>query len=126
MEQRDGISPHNIVDAQLADYVAGDAERFASHYAIDSVCVRLPEGELIASGRSEIARVWGALFARRTARVTIIKRTILGDVVVDHERVTNNETGHTIEALASYFVQDGLIQRVWFLGPAITVREADQ
>lgn len=59
MERRDGISPHNIVDAQLADYVAGDAERFASHYAIDSVCVRLPEGELIASGRSEIARVWG-------------------------------------------------------------------
>lgn len=124
MNEREGT--HEVVDAQLADYVAGDAERFASHYAVDAVCVRLPEGEIIAAGRSEIAKIWGALFARRTARVTIVNRTVLGSVVVDHERVTNNETGHTIDALASYFVQDGLIHRVWFLGPAITVRDADR
>jgi hypothetical protein len=106
-----------VVDAQISAYVAGDATRFAQHYAQDAVCMSLPREKIVASGRDEIERVWGVLFARRSVDFELVNRIALGDFVVDHERIINRETGAIIEAIATYEVRDGLIQRVWFFEP---------
>ena len=121
----DDSSPVSRVDAQIRDYIEGDADRFAAHYAPDAVCFQMPEGKAIATGRADIARVWGALFQRRKATVEITHRIALGEMVIDHERVTNLSTGQTIEAIAAYRVCDDLIQTVWFLGPAFPVTNGD-
>lgn len=107
----------SCVDAQIEAYVARDTVRFAACYAQDASCVSLTSGRILASDRDEIARVWGELFARREARFELVGRLLLGNLVVDHERVTNVETGVVVEAIAAYEVRDGLIRRVWFLEP---------
>lgn len=107
----------SCVDAQIDAYVARDTARFAAHYAQDASCVSLTSGRVMASNRDEIARVWGELFARREASFELIGRLALGNLVIDHERVTNVETGFVVEAIAAYEVREGLIQRVWFLEP---------
>jgi hypothetical protein len=71
----------------------------------------------VARGRDEIERVWGALFSRRSVDFELLNRIALGDFITDHERVINRETGAIIEAIATYEVRDGLIQRVWFFEP---------
>ncbi len=107
--------PSEIVDAQIRAYVAGDADAFAALYAEDAVCAALPSGRVIAAGRTEIHRVWGALFAHSRREVTIAQRMIDGRYVIDAEQVTVLATGQRIEATAIYLVGEALIERVWFL-----------
>jgi uncharacterized protein (TIGR02246 family) len=111
--------PAQIVDAQIRAYVAGDAEAFAALYAEDAVCAALPSGRVIAAGRADIRKVWGAVFAHSRRAVTIAQRMIDGRYVIDAEQVTVLATGQLIEATAIYLVGDGLIERVWFLDPPL-------
>lgn len=114
------IAANALIDAQIAAYVAGDAAAFAAFYAKDAVCVRLPEGKVIASGRREIETVWGNLFDRRdgAVRFELVNRLELGAYVADHERVSRSTDGTLVEAFAIYEVRDGLIARVWLIEPA--------
>ncbi len=107
--------PQDIVNDQIAAYEAGDAERFAACFSADAVCRNLPSGQIIASGRAEIARVWGAVFARGARRATIEARIIQGPFVVDQERVRQAGRDEVIAAVAIYEVRDGEIGNVWFL-----------
>jgi uncharacterized protein (TIGR02246 family) len=109
--------PAEIVDAQIRAYEAGDTDAFAALYAEDAICAALPSGRVIAAGRAEIARVWGAMFARSKREVTIAQRIIDGRYVIDAEQVRILATGQLIEAAAIYLVGERLIERVWFLDP---------
>ncbi len=100
--------PAQIVDAQIRAYEAGDADAFAALYSEDAVCAALPSGRVIAAGRAEIHRVWGALFAHSRREVTIAQRMIDGRYVIDDERVLILATGQLIEAAAIYLVGDSL------------------
>lgn len=109
--------PAQIVDAQIRAYEAGDAEAFAALYAENAVCSALPSGRVIASGREDIRRVWGAVFARSRRAVTIVRRMVEGRYVIDTERVLILATGQQVEATAIYLVGERLIEQVWFLDP---------
>jgi uncharacterized protein (TIGR02246 family) len=109
--------PAEIVDAQIRAYEAGDTEGFVTLYAEDAICAALPSGRVIAHGREDIRRVWGALFARSAREVTIARRMIEGRYVIDAERVRILATGQQVEATAIYLVGETLIERVWFLDP---------
>ena len=109
--------PEEIVDAQIRAYEAGDTDGFAALYAEDAICAALPSGRVIADGRAEIRRVWGALFARSQREVTIARRLIEGRYVIDAEQVLILATGQRVEATAIYLVGERLIDRVWFLDP---------
>jgi uncharacterized protein (TIGR02246 family) len=109
--------PAEIVDAQIRAYEAGDAEAFAALYAENAVCSALPTGRVIASGRAEIRRVWGAVFARSRREVTIARRMVEGRYVIDAEQVLIRATGQRVEATAIYLVGEALIEQVWFLDP---------
>lgn len=107
--------PAQIVDAQIRAYEAGDADAFAALYAEDAVCAALPSGRVIAAGREDIRRVWGAVFAHSPRQVTIARRMVEGRYVIDAERVLVEATGTLIAATAIYLVGEQLIERVWFL-----------
>ncbi|MDX2238715.1 MAG: nuclear transport factor 2 family protein [Hyphomonadaceae bacterium] len=110
-------SPTDIVDAQIAAYVAGDAAAFAAFYAPDAVCVSLPADRVVARGREDIERVWAEVFARRQVQFALLNRIAHGDFVIDHERVTRTADGVAVEAIATYEVRAGLIRHVWFFEP---------
>lgn len=107
-----------IVDAQIRAYERGDAHAFAVLYAEDAVCSELPSGRIVANGRAEIERVWGALFAQGPRCVRIVERIARGCFVIDVEQVTLPKAGKLVEAIAIYQVGDRGIERVWFPMPA--------
>lgn len=46
---------------------------------------------------------------------TVVRRIVVGPWVVDREVVTGARGGPPLRAVAVYKVQDGLIQKIWFL-----------
>lgn len=107
-----------LIDAQIAAYVVGDIAAFSACYADDAVCVRLPKGNVIANGKTEIETVWGSLFTARDGEIQfeLANRIELGAFVTDHEHIIRKD-GRTFEAIAIYEVRDGLIARVWLIEP---------
>lgn len=91
------------LDALIATY-APDAEQFLLH------------GECLASGHEEIRRRMAVRFQEPNLHVVLLNRTVMGTMVVDHERVTRNfpEGRGTIEMICIYEVRDGLIRRGTF------------
>ncbi len=102
-----------LVQAQIDAYNAHDAERFASAHADD---VRLYDlgGELYLYGREALRERYALMFASAPGiRAEIVKRMVVGNVVIDEERITGTESGRVAHAAVVYEVIDGLIRRVW-------------
>jgi hypothetical protein len=109
-------SPVEVVQRQLEAYNARDLERFAATYAESITIYRLPALEPAIVGQAKLREVYTARFSSPDLHAEIVNRIVLGNKVIDHERVRGiKET--PIEAVAAYEVEDGLIARVWFLYP---------
>jgi hypothetical protein len=108
------MNPEDPVQRQLEAYNAHDLERFVAEYS-DAVQVFVPPAiEPLLSGKKAFAEHY------RRNRFTLpdlhaegVQRSVSGNTVVDHERVTGLEGG-VVEAVAVYRVSGGLIDAVWF------------
>jgi hypothetical protein len=71
---------------------------------------------VIARGAAERRERYAKVFADETLRAEIVNRIVVGNAVVDHERVSRTfpEGRGTLEAIAMYVVENGKITRVWF------------
>jgi hypothetical protein len=106
-----------VVERQLAAYNARDLERFAATYSEDVAIYRMPSLEPAIRGHEQLRAVYRQRFASPNLHAEILSRIVLGNKVIDHERVTGiRET--PLEALAIYDVSGGLITSVWFFYPA--------
>jgi hypothetical protein len=106
----------DVVQRQLEAYNARDLERFVATYAEDIKIYRLPATEPAISGKAQLAQVYRERFSSPLLHAEILTRIVLGNKVIDHERVRGiRET--PLEALAIYEVISGLIQTVWFVYP---------
>ena len=54
----------------------------------------------------------GTLARTPQLHAELLHRSVLGDKVIDHERITGLRS-EPVEAVAAYLVRDGLIQNVW-------------
>jgi hypothetical protein len=109
-------SPVEVVQRQLEAYNARDLDRFAATYAEAITIYRLPALAPAIVGQAKLREVYAARFASANLHAEILNRIVLGNKVIDHERVRGiRET--PIEAVAAYEVEDGLIARVWFFYP---------
>lgn len=64
-------------------------------------------------GIAEVRARYGALFTASPALCSrILRRSVLGDLVCDHELVTGR-SGGDVEILITYEVRDGRIRRIW-------------
>ena len=106
----------DIVQRQLEAYNARDLERFASTYADDVAIYRMPALEPAIRGKAQLREVYRDRFSSPSLHAEILARIVLGNKVIDHERVVGiRET--PLEALAVYEVEGDFIRTVWFYYP---------
>jgi imidazolonepropionase-like amidohydrolase len=109
-------NPAWVVQKQVEAYGARDLERFLRWYAEDIAIAEHPSGAGKLAGSQELRRVYGKLFADNPElKISVLKRTVQGSMVVDYEMVTGIKGREYIHGAAIYEVKDGLIRRVWFL-----------
>lgn len=107
--------PVEAVDRQLDAYNARDIDAFVACYADDLVIVDAAGTEQ-TRGRTQLEEQYGPWFAGNPElHADVVARMVIGEFVIDHERVSGTPDGD-IEAVAIYQVgDDGLITRVQFL-----------
>ena len=106
-----------VVQRQLEAYNARDLDAFAATYADAIRIFRMPAAEPAISGMAQLRDTYRQRFASPGLHAEIVNRIVLGNKVIDHERVRGIRE-HPIEAVAVYEVVDGLISTVWFYYPA--------
>lgn len=110
------MNPVDLVQEQLEAYNARDLDRFAAVYADSIRLYRMPASEPTTVGKAKFREVYASRFASPNLHATIVNRMVLGNKVIDHERVLGiKET--PVEVAAVYEIENGLIQKVWFFYP---------
>lgn len=106
----------DIVQEQLEAYNARDLERFVATYSETIRIFRLPATEPAIAGKIQLADTYRARFSSPNLHADIVNRMVLGNKVIDHERVTGIKEA-PVEAVAVYEVVEELIETVWFFYP---------
>ena len=79
--------------------------------------------KLLARGLVRLREPFATRFKEPNLHAALIKRIVMGHVVIDHEKVTRTfpEGTGTIELVAIYEVQNGKIAKAWFIFDAMTL-----
>lgn len=105
-----------LVQRQLDAYNARDLEAFAATYSQSIRIFRMPAAEPAIVGQEKLREAYRQRFASPGLHAEILNRIVLGNKVIDHERVRGIRE-QPIEAVAVYEVAGGLIDTVWFFYP---------
>lgn len=114
-------SPVIVVQRQLDAYNAKDLEAWLATFAPDAKQYEHP-GKLLTSGHAEIRARTAPRFLEPDLHAKLIKRTVMGAVVIDHEDVVRNfaQGPGRMELVCIYVVERGLIQTASFVfGPQV-------
>jgi putative hydrolase of HD superfamily len=101
-----------VVRAQVEAYNARDLEVFAATYVEDAQLFEHPD-KLIASGLPQLRARYAERFKEPNLHAVILSRMVMGNVFIDHEKVTRAfaEGSGVIEAVAIYEVANGRITK---------------
>ena len=105
------LSPETIIQNQLDAYNAHDLDALLGTYADDAKQFEHP-GILLASGHAQIRERMAGRFQDTHLNAKLIKRSVMGNVVIDQEEVTRTfpEGRGVIELVVIYGVQDEKIK----------------
>ena len=106
-----------VVKRQLAAYNARDLARFVACFSEDVAVWRVPATAPALVGRTAFAAFYvNERFNREGLRADIVNRIVLGNRVIDHERVFGVRD-EPFEIAVAYEVIGGLIVRVHSFAP---------
>lgn len=116
MNPADALSPAAVVQRQLDAYNARDLDALLAAYADDAQLFEHP-ATLLATGHAALRTRFAARFDEPDLHAALLSRAVLGNKVVDHERVTRNfpEGVGSVEMVMVYEVLDGRIAKAWTL-----------
>lgn len=110
------FDPAGFAQRQLEAYNDRDLERFVREYTDDVRVYRLPGGEPVLQGKAAFAAHYrDKRFNLPSLHAEVLQRLVIGNKVIDHERVSTG-SGELLEVAAIYEVTPQGIARVWFLG----------
>lgn len=112
-------TPESVVQRQLDAYNAHDIDALMATYAEDIELFEHP-AKLLAAGAAQVRERRAARLAEPNLHAKLIKRMVMGSIVIDQEVVTRTfpEGPGRIELIATYQVQEGRISKAWFIfGP---------
>ena len=107
-------TPRTIAEQQLDRYNARDLDGFCGLFHDDAELWDLPSMSLRAKGMAAIRAIYTDRFKSVDLHCVVHATMDLGPVAIDRETVTGIPQG-TLEAIALYHVEDGLIRRVFFV-----------
>jgi len=114
---KNAMSAVDVVQRQVEAYNNRDLNRFVSTYSETIAIFRMPSTESSISGKIQLTEFHATQrFNLPKLRAEIVNRILLGDKVIDQERVWGIRDT-PIEVAAIYQVVGGLIERVWFFSP---------
>ena len=114
--------PEAVVQRQLDAFNARDIDALLATYAGDAQMFEHPS-KLLASGSAAFRERYAARFQEPNLHATLLNRTVMGNIVVDHEEVsrTFSEGAGKIRLLMIYEVENGKIARAWSIAGAKTL-----
>lgn len=114
--------PAAVVQRQLDAFNARDIDALLATYAEDAQVFEHPS-KLLASGYAALRERYTARFQESNLYATILSRTVMGHIVVDHEEVSRTfpEGAGKIKLLMIYEVQSGRIAKAWSIAGAKTM-----
>lgn len=108
------MTPVEIAQAQLDAYNAQDLDAYCGFFAEDVVVADL-NGAVTTQGLEAYRARYAKAFADFPQnRAELLSRIVVGQTVIDHERVARRPGGETFEVAAIYTFADDKIARVDF------------
>ena len=109
------MSPETLVQTQLDAYNARDLARFCACFSPKVKVFRPPQAQPALEGREALSAHYAQhRFHLPALHADLVQRMVLGNKVIDHERI-HGVRDTPFEAAAVYEVgADGLIAAVWF------------
>lgn len=116
------LEPEALVQKQLDAYNARDLETLLAIYADDAEMYAHP-ATLLARGATALRERFQARFQESNLHAALLKRIVIGNIVVDYERVTRTfpEGSGTLEMVMIYEVTGERICRAWSITGAQTL-----
>ena len=114
------MSPEAVVQRQLDAYNARDVDALLTIYAADAQMFEHPD-KLLAKGSAALRERFLARFKEPNLHAELLKRVAMGNMVIDHERVTRTfpDGPGKAELVMIYQVESGKIAKAWVIAGAI-------
>jgi hypothetical protein len=104
----------DVVQRQVDAYNARDLDRFVALFSDAVQVFRPPATQPAISGKTRLSEYYAAnRFNLPALRADILNRIVIGNRVIDHERI-HGVRDEPFEVAAVYDVAEGLIRTVWF------------
>lgn len=108
-------TPTEVAQAQLDAYNAQDLDAHVACFA-DDVKVADMNGAVTIEGIEAYRARYAKVFAEFPEnKAVLVNRITIGNVVIDHERVSRSPSATPFEVAAIYTISDGKIRRVDFV-----------
>jgi hypothetical protein len=114
------MSPEAVVQRQLDAYNARDIDALIAIYAADAQMFEHP-AKLLAKGSTALRERFLVRFKEPNLHAALLKRVVMGNTVIDHERVTRTfpDGPGTAELVMIYQVENERIANAWVIAGAI-------
>ena len=105
-------SPSDVAEAQLKAYNAGDIDAFMAVFSEDITLWNLGDSTPWASGADQVGSIYEKLFASSPElHSEVLSRTVIGNKVLDYERITGRKGSDVLFLIMVYEIRDGKIFR---------------
>jgi len=116
------MSAETAVQRQLDAYNARDIDALLKSYADDAQMFEHP-AKLVARGSTALRERFLVRFAEPNLHARLLNRVVMGNIVIDHERVTRTfpDGPGTVELVMIYEVLDQRIAKAWVIAGAVSL-----
>ena len=110
------MTPEQIVQAQVDAYNSRNISDFINCHAPDIELFSFPENTPYATGRAGLKEIYQDVFENSPdLHAEITNRIVMGNTVIDHEKVTGRKGIDSLIIIAIYEIENGLIAKARFI-----------
>jgi len=110
------MNPEEVVQKQVDAYNQRDLTEFVACHDPAVELFSFSESTPYAVGQEKLKEIYGTVFEKSpNLHAEIINRIVMGNKVIDHEKVTGRIGVELSEIIAIYEVEDGLIAKAHFI-----------
>lgn len=105
----------SLVENQLKAYNAQDLEKFSAYFSPQVQVYRFPD-LLMFDGLDAMRTAYDQFFRKHPElRCKVINRIVIGNKVIDREKLTGFRDGKESNATAIYEIKNGLIYKIYLI-----------